>query len=58
MSYETQYDHEEAEIYAAHERGEISDAQMRKELNELRRDYQDAARESAQDAYDAELERW
>jgi len=58
MSYESQYEREENEIYAAYERGEITNAQLQKELRELRLDYQSAAREAAQDAYDAELERW
>ena len=53
-----QYDNEEEAIIEAYNRGEMTHAQMMKELNELRRDYQAAAEDSAREAYDRELSRW
>ena len=38
--------------------GNISQGEYNNEMRALQRDYCDAARESAQDAYDRELERW
>jgi hypothetical protein len=58
-----QYDNEEEAIIEAYNRGEMTNAEMTnaemmKELNELRRDYQAAAEDSAREAYDRELSRW
>lgn len=52
------YDREEAAIHDAHARGEISNAEMWKQLRDLQREYRDAADEAAQDAADRERERW
>jgi len=38
--------------------GEITIKEYNREMLELRRDYQAAAEESAQDAYDREMECW
>ena len=53
-----QYEREEQAIHDAYERGELSLAEMNKELRELQRAYREAAREAAQDAYDREMDRW
>ncbi len=58
MPNSSQYDREEAEIFARLERGEITNKQANEELKELQRDYQIAAREAAEEAYRQELERW
>ena len=52
------YEREEQALFDERDRGEITEAQLRKELRELQRDYAADAREAAQHAYDAELERW
>lgn len=53
-----QYEREELALEKALERGEISLAEFRKELSELRRDYQAAAQDAAWEAHERELERW
>lgn len=53
-----QYEREENAICDAYERGEISRAEMNKELRELQRAYHDAAYEAAREAYERELDRW
>ena len=58
MSAQSQYEREEQDIQDRCARGEISSAEMRAELNELRRDYRAAAQEAAQGAYEQEMERW
>jgi len=55
---QSQTEREEEAIIEAENRGEISHAQAIKEINELWRDYRAAARESAEEAYRSELERW
>lgn len=55
---ERQMEREEAAIDLAVERGEMTRGEANKALRELQRDYAAAARESAQDAYDRELDRW
>ena len=52
------YEQEEDAIIEAYNRGEITNAQMQKELNELRRDIRAAAEEAAREAYDREMSRW
>ena len=52
------YEREEEAIIDSAQRGEISNAQMMRELRELRRDYAQAARDAAREAYDREIERW
>ena len=54
----THIEREEEAIEKALERGEITNAQAVKEINELWRDYRAAAQESAREAADRELERW
>jgi hypothetical protein len=58
MSAQSQYEREENDIQERYARGEISNEEMWKELQELQRDYRDAAREAAQAAYERELEQW
>ena len=58
MSAQSQYEREEQAIAAAEARGEISHAEAMKQIRELWRDYRAAAQESAQEAYEQELERW
>jgi vacuolar-type H+-ATPase subunit H len=53
-----QYEREEQAILEAKERGQLTHAEAMKELRELQRDYAQAARDAAQEAYDRELERW
>jgi len=53
-----QMEREEQDIEARYEAGEISLKECQRELNELYRDYRAAAEERAQEAYDAEMERW
>lgn len=53
-----QFDREEEAIEAAYSRGDIDMKERNRQLRELHRDYRAAAQESAQDAYDQELERW
>ncbi len=53
-----QFDREEEAIDRAYERGEITAKEHSKKLHELRRDYQQAAREAAQREYDREIDRW
>lgn len=54
----SQYDIEEASIHERLARGEITNAEAIKELNELDRDYRLAAIERAEEAYWRELEKW
>ena len=53
-----QFEREEEAIMKMEDRGELTHAQAIKELRELRRDYEQAGRDAAQEAYDRELERW
>jgi len=53
-----QFDREEEAIMKMEDRGEMTHAEAANELRELRRDYEQAGRDSAQEAYDRELERW
>ncbi len=52
------FDREVAGIEWAYERGSIGAEERERALLELQRDYRDEARESAQRAYDDEMERW
>ena len=54
----THMDRDEQAIIDAENSGEITASQASRELRELQRDYADQARDSAMDAYDAEMERW
>ena len=58
MSYETQMDREEARLIEMLNSGLITQEQFRKQMREMQRDYQAAAEESAQRAYDDEMARW
>jgi hypothetical protein len=58
MSYQSQYDREETLLYEQYDRGELTSAELTRELNELARDYRAAAQDAAWDAYEAELDRW
>lgn len=58
MSIESQLEREEEAIYDEYERGSITREEMNRQIRDLHADYRAAAREAAQDAYDAELERW
>jgi len=53
-----QYDREEAALIRDFEEGRITRKELNKALWDLERDYREAARESAQRAYDQEMERW
>jgi hypothetical protein len=52
------YEREEEDIIRRENEGLITHKEAQKELRELRRDYLGQAQESAQRAYDEELERW
>lgn len=58
MSRQSQYEREEERIQQSYALGEITNAEMWAEMRELQRDYAAAARESAQSAYEDEMERW
>jgi len=58
MSMQSQYEREEELLYEQYDRGDISGAELQRELNDLARDYRAAAREAALDAYEQEWERW
>ena len=51
-------DREEESLYRQLERGEITNEEYSRELRELQRDYREAAREAAENAYRDEAERW
>lgn len=55
MSAESQYEREENAIHDAYECGDITLAELRKELAELVKDYQASAIGSAERAYEEEL---
>jgi len=52
------FDREEKALEDRYARGEITNAELTKELNELARDYREAAQEAAQDAAAQEIDRW
>ena len=52
------FEREEQEIIDMANRGEITKKEETRWLNELYRDYEGAARESAQQAYEDEMARW
>ena len=54
----TQFEREEDAIEQAHSEGRISLKERNEQLRELQRDYRAAAEESAQSAYDDEMQRW
>lgn len=58
MIMHLQYEREEEDIQRRYAAGEITNEQMWKELRELQRNYAQAAREAAQEAYERELDRW
>lgn len=58
MSIESQFEREEELIEQDYAAGNISSDERNRLLRDLHRDYREAARESAQDAYDREMERW
>ena len=58
MSMQDRLEKEVESIEQDAEDGEITQAQANKEIQELERDYRNATEESAQDAYDDELESW
>jgi len=53
-----QFDREEEALERDLERGNISQKEYNAAMRELQRDYRESARESAQNAYDREMERW
>jgi hypothetical protein len=53
-----QYEREESAIDEAYLRGYIDLNERNRQMRELSRDYQAAAEEAAQDAYNREMERW
>ncbi len=52
------FDRQMEEIDRLEEEGQIDSAETSRQRRELVRDYQDEAREAAQDAYDRERDRW
>ena len=52
------FDREEQIIIEQHENGEIDTREYNRLMRGLARDYAEAARESAQRAYDDEMGRW
>ncbi len=53
-----QWDREVEVLERMLEEGRISQDEYNETMRDLERDYRDAARESAQEAYERELERW
>lgn len=53
-----QYDREEEALWRDYEAGRITRKEYDKEMRLLQENYREAARESAQRAYDDEMERW
>jgi len=53
-----QMEREEEELERQLAAGEITQAEFRREINELHRDYRAAAHEAAARAYENEMERW
>lgn len=54
----TQYEREEKELEDELADGRITQAEYNAQVREMERAYRQEMRESAQDAYDRELERW
>lgn len=54
----TQYEREEQQLEDELAGGRITQAEYNVQLREMERSYRQEARESAQDAYDREMERW
>jgi hypothetical protein len=53
-----QLEREELALEEQLNNGEIGSLEYNRELQALHREYREAAREAAQDAYDRELDRW
>lgn len=53
-----QWEREERYLEEQYERGEISSQEFTRQMNDLWRDYRGAAQESAERAYDEEMNRW
>ena len=53
-----QYDREELQIENDLTEGRITQAEYNVQMRDLQQEYRAMARESAQDAYDREMERW
>ena len=53
-----QFDREQDQLEQELENGTITQKEFNHEMLELQRDYQGAAEEAAQDAYDNEMNRW
>lgn len=58
MSLESQLERDEDALIDQLNDGRITRAEFNAEMKLLREGYREAARESAQEAYDRELERW
>jgi len=52
------YEREEQALHDAYARGEMTNAELNRALNDLARDYREDAHEAARDAYERELDRW
>lgn len=50
--------HEEDVLFSDLQEGRVDDKEYNRQLRDLHQEYVDMARESAQDAYDAETDRW
>lgn len=53
-----QWEREEEDLGERLATGEISQKEYNRQLRELHRDYRESAEESAQDAYDREMDNW
>ena len=53
-----QFELEERHLQEQYESGDLSVKELNHKMLELQRDYQAAAEEAAQDAYDLEMNRW
>lgn len=58
MSIESQFEREEKMLGEDFDAGHLSDQEYNEAMNQLMRDYQAAAEDSAQDAYDNEMAQW
>lgn len=54
----TQYEREHDYLVDQVNSGQITQKEFNQQMRDLNRDYQAAAQESAQEAYDREMDRW
>lgn len=58
MSIDSQFEREEDALTEDYNAGRITLSEYNKQIADLNREYRAMAQESAQDAYDREMDRW